>query len=672
MLRVLTLSALLAAAACVPQPGGQCASDGDCRAGTTCLSGLCRPEQQCVHACETGFSCQQGLCSPAVAPTLTWVAPEDGTIRAAGKLQLRVAASGPFAPASMKVVARAAGSPTAAAVTIALRPDGPGLWSAELDSGLLRDAAWALTPFASVGDVELPGPARALRVDRTGPAIEIALPRPAGAAAAFRRDETVTIRARITDAGSGVDPATVALLVEGLEPLHLDRESDDQFKVVLPLSRPALLGLSGELALRVVARDRLGNAASGEARVPVTRVLWRADLGTGLPLRGSAALDATHVFIGTDAGRVLAVDRRTGVTVWSRELAGPVSAPPARGDELVFAASEGGDVVALEAATGAVRWRCPDLSGALRFVSAPAVARFEGLATGASPEGVYLVNAGQLPARLGGSFGGLVAVEGSLGFPSPDGQRSCYRLAAIGGGPTSPSVDLDGSVYVGTRGGADGSRARRLRFGPGASGWSFTELWSAALADDPAGAPALAGDGTAIFGDASGTLSRFSSSGSSLWTPPAALGEKLVAAPVVAFTTLLAQGRAGTLAPFELGALPGSASDGSAPSYVAEQLPSAGDVAATPAIGADGTVYVAAGRSLRALSPRGALLWEAPLEGGATSSSPVLGCDGGLYVGDGKGGLLSISTDSRGLAPGWPRLGHDARGSGNAASALCE
>ena len=145
-----------------------------------------------------------------------------------------------------------------------------------------------------------------------------------------------------------------------------------------------------------------------------------------------------------------------------------------------------------------------------------------------------------------------------------------------------------------------------------------------------------------------------------------------MAAPVVAFGTLLAQGRAGTLAPFELGPLPSTASDSETPTYVAEQLPSAGDVAATPAIGADGTIYVAAGRSLRALSPRGALLWEAPLEGGATSSSPALGCDGSLYVGDGKGGMLALSTDSRGLAPGWPKLGHDARGTGNAASALCE
>ena len=665
---------LCGAAACVPQPGGQCSADTDCRAGTTCLAGLCRPEPRCAQACAEGFQCKAGLCAPDVAPVLTWVTPEDGTVRATGKLSLRVAASGPFPPVSMTVVALPVGSPMAS-TTVALQSDGAGLWIGEIDSGALGDAAFALTPFARVGEVDLPGPARRLRVDRTGPVIAITAPE--AAAGAFRRDETVTLRIRITDAGAGLDRATVALVAPGLDPIALDHGGGDDFSVALPLAKPTLDGLAGTITVRVVARDKLGNASSATAGLPVTRVLWRADLGQGLPIAGTAALDATHAFIGTAAGKVLAVDRRTGVPVWSQKLGGPVTASPARGRELVFAASENGDVVALEAATGAQRWSCPDLVGAARFSAGAAVRSFDGLATGASPEGVVLIGSGQLPDRLGSSYGGVFAVEGAIGFPGDSGARTCFRLAALGGGGSSAAIAADGSIYLGTRGGDGSARARKLQLrAEGTPAWSFHEEWNSTLADDPAAAPAIGGDGSVLFGDASGLLSRFSPTGSPLWTPPAAVGEKLYAAPIVAFDTLLAQGRAGTLAPFELTpaapATTGTSSGTPLPRYVSYELPSAGDVAATPTAGADGTLYVAAGRSLRALSPRGALLWEAPLEGGATSSSPALGCDGALFVGDGKGGLLAILTDSRGLAPGWPRLGHDARNTGNAASGACE
>ena len=80
--------------------------------------------------------------------------------------------------------------------------------------------------------------------------------------------------------------------------------------------------------------------------VQVTRLLWSSDAGRGLPVRSSPALDRSHLYVGTDGAAVVALDRRTGVSLWSAPMNGPVSSSPALG-QLVYAASDGLTAVSL-------------------------------------------------------------------------------------------------------------------------------------------------------------------------------------------------------------------------------------------------------------------------------------------------------------------------------------
>jgi outer membrane protein assembly factor BamB len=63
-------------------------------------------------------------------------------------------------------------------------------------------------------------------------------------------------------------------------------------------------------------------------------------------------------------------------------------------------------------------------------------------------------------------------------------------------------------------------------------------------------------------------------------------------------------------------------------------------VVTTPALGADGRVYVASGEALNAIED-GALVWSFATAG-AMWSSPVIGADGAIYVGSDDGNLYAI------------------------------
>lgn len=142
--------------------------------------------------------------------------------------------------------------------------------------------------------------------------------------------------------------------------------------------------------------------------------VWRR----GVPgtVAGGPLLAGDKVFVGTQAvpdGRVLALRLRTGKTVWNVKSGG-VTAPLALNGATVVAATDAGQVLALDAATGARRWR----RSVGRAVHTTPVPTPEGIVIATLGDSLFLLDAdaGTVRARC--------AVPGTvLGTPATRGRR---------------------------------------------------------------------------------------------------------------------------------------------------------------------------------------------------------------------------------------------------------
>ena len=90
-----------------------------------------------------------------------------------------------------------------------------------------------------------------------------------------------------------------------------------------------------------------------------------------------------------------------------------------------------------------------------------------------------------------------------------------------------------------------------------------------------------------------------------------------------------------------------------------------GAIVSSPTIAADGTIYVGSWDSkLYAINPNGTLKWSY-VTGNGIDSSPAIGADGTIYVGSEDHKLYAINSSSRGLAPSsWPMFRHDLKHTG--------
>ena len=143
--------------------------------------------------------------------------------------------------------------------------------------------------------------------------------------------------------------------------------------VVLLAGCTTIKGWFGDDKAKAVEPAELTDIASPIA----TGEAWSRNLGDGRErhgLRQHAAVDGDRVFVSNDEGRVLAFDATTGAELWDSEVVstgktgsiwlfwkrraidGGVSGGPAAGNGLVVAGGRNGEVIALDAETGAERW----------------------------------------------------------------------------------------------------------------------------------------------------------------------------------------------------------------------------------------------------------------------------------------------------------------------------
>ena len=207
--------------------------------------------------------------------------------------------------------------------------------------------------------------------------------------------------------------------------------------------------------------------------------------------------------------------------------------------------------------------------------------------------------------------------------PALDGGNSNNRLlwtkATYNNSYSSPAVGPDGTVY-------SASSGELYAIGPdGVEKWAKTVGRATRFTS-----PAIGADGSIYIGSSDG-LSKVNPNGGVLWTVP--VNGRVASTPAIA--------NDGTIYIGSLG-LPGTAGrfyalnpDGS--ERWEFQPFSRHRFMASPAIGADGTVYTAGGDTIYALTSNGDVLWHYQVDGRSIVSSPAIGENGALYIGAGRG-----------------------------------
>lgn len=120
----------------------------------------------------------------------------------------------------------------------------------------------------------------------------------------------------------------------------------------LPAAAPAPSGaplwpvFRGNPALTGVANDSLSATNS---------LLW--SFKTGAAVKSSAVIGTDRLYIGSDDGKLYALNFADGKQVWAFQAADAMQAPPLLVGNRVFAGSEDGLFYALDASTGALLWK---------------------------------------------------------------------------------------------------------------------------------------------------------------------------------------------------------------------------------------------------------------------------------------------------------------------------
>jgi outer membrane protein assembly factor BamB len=372
--------------------------------------------------------------------------------------------------------------------------------------------------------------------------------------------------------------------------------------------------------------------------------------GAGAPVLGA---DGT-VFVGLGSASIFALDGATGAPRWNYTTAGVVQAAPAVDAwGTLFVVSDGGTLYALDGRTGAVNWTASP--GAGELLSSPILGPDGTLYAGSignqlleyntrdgtlkrSVPTMHVISSPALNAAAGLvyviDFGGLV---GAAAAPGPRGAQRAGR-----GRPAAAPASRDRHGDPGPCGMYDDAQMYGINVTTGAI------VWCAQLAPVDGGgtfqaaAPAVGSDGTvyisyadvwrtyvaALNGTTGALIWHCNGAGNSYSSP--AIDDQRGVVYAGAFTaTLVAI----------------NATNGT-------RLWAAGTVGtySSPAIGADGTVYIGASdNNVYAFNgATGALKWtyktsRPPGEFGITSG-PAIGADGTVFVASGDGWVYAFGA----------------------------
>ena len=283
------------------------------------------------------------------------------------------------------------------------------------------------------------------------------------------------------------------------------------------------------------------------------------------PLLASPAVAGSHVYLSTEDGLTLALDRQTGEPVWQHVSGFPSSSTPAVTEDWVISAVRRGLVTALDRDSGEVVWET-DIASPI-FAS-PVVA--EGTVfIGAGDKKLYALDAATGEPRwdfatkdwilASASYADGVVVVASKDsrvhtVGARTGRRGLYYDAGqgrrIGGGPAIQG-DL---AFFGTKGGLVYAIDRRARTYPLGRAifrakinlyvWNAISkpvqkgtVWSATVTGDVDHTPAVADDTVFVTTTASKVFALDSSTGEQRWA--ADIGRNASSAPIVSGGTLL-------------------------------------------------------------------------------------------------------------------------------------
>ncbi|MBE7499026.1 MAG: PQQ-binding-like beta-propeller repeat protein [Verrucomicrobiales bacterium] len=342
------------------------------------------------------------------------------------------------------------------------------------------------------------------------------------------------------------------------------------------------------------------------------------------------------------ADRIVALDAETAQARWEFRTGGAVLASPAVGDGgRVYAGSGDSRVYALNGVTGRKEWE---------YLTDGRV--YTPLSIG--PEGtVYACS----------DNGTLHALSGATG-------RKLWQDTVLG--HDFPAIGLDGTVYV-VRRGAEQCRVYAVNPTTG------QRLWYHTIDSPRAPAPALGADGTVYVSSGVGVYALEGATGQVRWSnalvsyaPPA----------IVPDGTVLVVSGGGFGLSRDTGQIRWRGSYD-----VGDWMPRA---EATPAIGSDGTAYVAVGALGNCRPPEppsqepicesftaaqaldgvtGQKIWSWKNLGG-DATAPAIGPDGTVYVASGSTLYAFLSASVQGLAASpWPKFRGDARNTGRVSAA---